>query len=72
MTANVSCAWVPVGAPLPLNNLRLTKTALHAGKCSKAPGDIILCDYEISLFNDGPSPYHGMLTSRRRFLRRRR
>jgi hypothetical protein len=60
--SNVSCAWVPVGAPLPLNNLRLTKTALHAGKCSKAPGDIILCDYEISLINDGPSPYHGMLT----------
>jgi hypothetical protein len=60
--SNVSCAWVPVGAPLPLNNLRLTKTALHAGKCSKAPGDIILCDYEISLTNDGPSPYHGMLT----------
>ena len=60
--ANVSCAWVPVGAPLPLNNLRLTKSALHAGKCSKAPGDIILCDYEISLINDGPSPFHGMLS----------
>ncbi len=60
--SNVSCAWVPVGAPLPLNNLRLTKTALHAGKCAKAPGDIILCDYEIGLTNDGPSPYHGMLS----------
>ena len=60
--SNVSCAWVPVGAPLPLNNLRLTKTALHAGKCSKAPGNIILCDYEIGLINDGPSPYHGMLS----------
>ena len=60
--ANVSCAWVPVGAPLPLSNLRLTKTALHAGKCAKAPGDIILCDYEIDLINDGPSPYHGMLS----------
>ncbi len=53
---------MPVGAPLPLNNLRLTKSALHAGKCSKAPGDIILCDYEISLINDGPSPFHGMLS----------
>ncbi len=62
LPANVSCAWVPVGAPLPLNNLRLTKSALHAGKCSKAPGDIILCDYEISLINDGPSPFHGMLS----------
>ncbi|MFA6139734.1 MAG: hypothetical protein WC684_03345 [Hyphomicrobium sp.] len=60
--SNVSCAWVPVGAPLPLNNLRLSKTALHAGKCAKAPGDIILCDYEISVINDGPSPYAGMLT----------
>ncbi len=59
--SNVSCAWVPVGAPLPLNNLRLTKSALHAGKCAKAPGDIILCDYEIALTNDGPSPYHGMI-----------
>lgn len=58
---NVSCAWVPVGAPAPLSNLRLTKTALNAGKCVKAPGDIILCDYEISVVNDGPSPYTGML-----------
>ena len=60
--SNVSCAWVPVGAPLPLNNLRLSKTALNAGKCAKAPGNIILCDYEIGLTNDGPSPYHGMLS----------
>jgi hypothetical protein len=60
--ANVSCTWVPVGAPLPLNNLRLSKTALHGGKCSKMPFNVILCDYEISLTNDGPSPYHGMLT----------
>ena len=40
----------------------MTKTALHAGKCAKAPGNIILCDYEIGLTNDGPSPYHGMLS----------
>ncbi|HEY8247018.1 MAG TPA: hypothetical protein VIG38_07025 [Hyphomicrobium sp.] len=60
--ASVSCAWVPVGAPLPLSNLRLTKTTLHAGKCSKMPFNVILCDYEIALINDGPSPYHGMLT----------
>ena len=58
----MSCAWVPVGAPLPLSNLRLTKTTLHAGKCSKMPFNVILCDYEIALINDGPSPYHGMLT----------
>jgi hypothetical protein len=53
---NVSCAWVP------LNNLRLSKEALHAGKCFKAPGNTILCDYEISVTNDGPSPYSGMLS----------
>jgi hypothetical protein len=58
----VSCAWVPVGAPLALSNLHIKKTALHAAKCSKAPGDIILCDYEIDLVNDGPSPFHAAIT----------
>ena len=59
----VSCAWVPVGAPLAAEqSAGLKKTALHAGKCSKAPGDVILCDYEIDLINDGPSPFHGLLT----------
>ena len=38
------------------------KTALNAAKCTKAPGDIILCDYEIGLINDGPSPYHAAST----------
>ncbi len=58
----VSCAWVPVGAPLPLSNLRIVKTALNAAKCNKAPGGIILCDYEIVLINDGPSPFHDAIT----------
>ena len=57
-----SCAWVPVGAPPPLSNLRVEKTALHGGKCSKLPGDIIACDYEIAIINDGPSPFFGPLS----------
>ena len=31
----ISCAWVPVGAPPPLSNLRVDKTALHGGDCYK-------------------------------------
>jgi hypothetical protein len=53
---------VPVGAPAALSNLRIVKTALNAAKCSKAPGDILLCDYEIDVINDGPSAFHGGLT----------
>jgi hypothetical protein len=53
---------VPVGAPAALSNLRIVKTALNAAKCSKAPGDILLCDYEIDLINDGPSPFHDAIT----------
>jgi hypothetical protein len=53
-----SCAWVPVGGPPPLSNLRVEKTALDAGKCHKLPGDVIACDYEIAIINDGPSPFH--------------
>ena len=59
---SVSCAWVPVGAPVALYNLRLVKTALNAGKCAKMPFNVIVCDYEIDVINDGPSPYHGMLS----------
>ena len=57
-----SCAWVPVGAPPPLSNLRVEKTALNGGKCYKLPGDIIACDYEIAIINDGPSPFLGPLS----------
>jgi hypothetical protein len=57
----VSCAWVPVGGPPPLSNIRVDKTALDGGKCHKLPGDNIGCDYEIAFINDGPSPYHGLL-----------
>jgi hypothetical protein len=52
-----SCAWVPVGGPPPLSNLRMDKTALHGGACYKLPGDVIGCDYEIAIINDGPSPF---------------
>ncbi|KAB2910850.1 MAG: hypothetical protein K8F92_19005 [Hyphomicrobium sp.] len=55
-----ACAWVPVGAPAPLSNLRVVKTALHGGKCHKVPLSTgITCDYEVSITNDGPAPYHG-------------
>ena len=58
-SSTVSCAWVPVGAPAPLSNIRLEKTALHGGVCYKMGGDVIGCDYEIEIINDGPSPFLG-------------
>ncbi len=58
----VSCAWAPVGAPAPLSNIKIGKTALNAAKCAKMPGDVILCSYEIHLVNDGPSPFHDVIT----------
>ena len=64
-SSTTSCAWVPVGGPPPLSNIRVEKTALHGGKCSKSytlPGTVIDCDYEIALINDGPSPFHGPLS----------
>ena len=57
-----SCVWVPVGAPPPLSNLRMTKTALFGGSCYKVGFDILRCDYEIEIINDGPSPYFGPVT----------
>ncbi len=47
--SNPSCVWVNVKAPSA--NLRLEKTALHGGKCTKAGTDL-LCDYEIRLNNE--------------------
>ncbi len=39
----MSCAWVPVGGPPPLSNIRVDKTALHGGECHKTgAGDISL------------------------------
>src|SRR5262245_39234525 len=61
-SSTTSCAWVPVGAPPPLSNLRIEKTALNGGACYKLPGDDIGCDYEIEIFNDGPSPFAGVLS----------
>ena len=58
----VSCAWVPVGGPPPLVNLRLEKTALHGGACYKVGPATIACDYEIEIINDGPSPHMGAIT----------
>jgi uncharacterized repeat protein (TIGR01451 family) len=56
-SSTTSCAWVPVGAPPPLSNLRVEKTALNGGACNKLPGDIIACDYEVAIINDGPSDF---------------
>jgi uncharacterized repeat protein (TIGR01451 family) len=57
----VSCAWVPVGGPPPLSNLRMDKRALNGGACYKLPGDIIGCDYEVEITNDGPSTFGGVV-----------
>jgi hypothetical protein len=57
-----SCAWVPVNAPLPLSNLKVVKTALDGGKCHKLGGDVIGCDYEVKIINEGPSPFHDSLS----------
>ncbi|MGH7486515.1 MAG: hypothetical protein ACREMY_13090, partial [bacterium] len=35
---------------------------MHGGACYKLPGDVIGCDYEIEIINDGPSPFSGFLT----------
>jgi hypothetical protein len=51
--AAVSCAWVPVGAPPPLANLRISKSPLT---CHKQGADQVRCHYDISLENTGPSP----------------
>ncbi|MGE3528744.1 MAG: hypothetical protein AB7G54_04870, partial [Methyloceanibacter sp.] len=61
-SSTTSCAWVPVGGPPPLSNLRVEKTALDGGKCYKLPGDVIGCDYEVAIINDGPSPFLGNLS----------
>jgi hypothetical protein len=39
----------------------MDKTALHGGACYKLPGDIIGCDYEIEITNDGPSTFGGFI-----------
>ena len=61
----ISCVWVPVGAPPPLSNLRLDKRALNSGDCYKVGAALIRCDYEIEIFNDGPSPFGGHHLQRR-------
>ena len=58
----ISCVWVPVGAPPPLSNLRLDKRALNSGDCYKVGAALIRCDYEIEIFNDGPSTFGGFIT----------
>lgn len=55
----VSCAWVPVGAPPPLANLRITKSALD---CHKHGADQVRCHYDIALTNTGPSPSTAPIT----------
>jgi uncharacterized repeat protein (TIGR01451 family) len=61
-SSTTSCAWVPVGAPPPLSNLRVEKTALNGGACDKLPGDTIGCNYEVAIINDGPSDFLGPLS----------
>ncbi len=51
----ISCAWVPVGAPGPLSNLRMEKTPLV---CDKSGPMTVRCEYEIAIHNDGPSDFH--------------
>ena len=45
-----------------MSNLRVEKTALNGGACDKLPGDIIGCDYEVAIINDGPSDFLGPLS----------
>jgi uncharacterized repeat protein (TIGR01451 family) len=55
----VSCAWVPVGAPPPLANLRIGKSPLT---CHKQGPDTVRCHYDITLENTGPSPSTNLIT----------
>jgi hypothetical protein len=54
-----SCAWVPVGAPPPLSNLRLEKTA---GACAKNGLLNVRCEYALKITNTGPSPFSDTIT----------
>lgn len=54
-----SCAWVPVGAPPPLANLRITKSPLT---CHKQGPVTVRCNYEIEILNNGPSPSTSLIT----------
>ena len=54
-----SCAWVPVGAPPPLANLRITKSPLT---CHKQGPATVRCNYEIVILNNGPSPSTNLIT----------
>lgn len=53
---NPSCVWVHV--PKPKKNLRLTKTALDNGKCSKV-GNNLHCDFEIKVTNESDVAFSG-------------
>ena len=54
------------------SNLRLDKRALNSGDCYKVGAALIRCDYEIEIFNDGPSPFVGAITFIDAFRRRQR
>ena len=60
---NVTCVWVRVGNPAPVSNLAVTKRSL--GKCTyprnrtSGIGGRATCTYQITLTNNGPSPFNG-------------
>lgn len=56
---NPSCVWVHVPAPKP--NLKLTKTALNNGLCSKV-GDQLDCDFTIELRNQDSVAFNGPIS----------
>lgn len=57
-----SCVWTEVLPVTVASNIRVEKTALNGGKCQKAGGDAIECDYEITLTNEGPVAFSDFVT----------
>ncbi|MCH9765525.1 MAG: DUF11 domain-containing protein, partial [Alphaproteobacteria bacterium] len=55
--AGQSCMWTEVLPVEVASNLKIEKTALNGGKCQKAGGDVIECDYEIEITNEGEVPF---------------
>ena len=54
-----ACAWVKVGNPLPISNLRIQKSPLD---CAKTAPDTVRCNYEIRIWNDGPSDFNDLIS----------
>lgn len=60
--AGQSCVWTEVLPTNVASNIRVDKTALNGAKCQKAAADIIECDYEITLTNEGPLAFSDFVT----------